>query len=78
MTREEAKSLFRNDKDSYGKPKSIMTKIDLIYDEFEKEKQELITPLKKLNELINSTCNCAKPWGVSGKCVICTRPIKIS
>ena len=36
MTREEAKELFRNDKDSYGKPKSVMTKIDLIFDSFEK------------------------------------------
>lgn len=35
MKREEAKELFRNDKDAYGKPKAIMTKIDKIYDEFE-------------------------------------------
>ncbi|MFA5723208.1 MAG: hypothetical protein WC979_03035 [Candidatus Pacearchaeota archaeon] len=37
MNREEAKDLIRNDKDSYGKPKAIMTKIDAIYDEFEAE-----------------------------------------
>jgi len=37
MTREEAKQLFREDKDAYGKPKAIMTKIDKIYDEFESE-----------------------------------------
>ena len=38
MTRDEAKELFRNGKDSYGKPKAVMTKIDQIYDDFEKEK----------------------------------------
>ena len=37
MTKEEAKELFRNDKDSYGKPRAIMSKISKIYDEFEKE-----------------------------------------
>ena len=35
MTREEAKELFRQDKDTYGKPRKIMTKIDKIYDDFE-------------------------------------------
>lgn len=38
MTREEAKDLFRKDVDAYGKPKKIMTKIDMIFDDFEKEK----------------------------------------
>jgi len=37
MTREEAKEMFRNDKDSYGKPRGVMGKIDKIYDEFEGE-----------------------------------------
>lgn len=37
MTREEAKELFRSDKDSYGKPKAVMTKINAIYDDFDKE-----------------------------------------
>ena len=37
MKRDEAKEMFRKDKDAYGKPKAIMHKIDLIYDEFEKE-----------------------------------------
>lgn len=32
ITREEAKEMFRNDKDSFGKPKGIMGKIDMIYD----------------------------------------------
>ena len=35
MKREEAKDLFRKDKDSYGKPKAIMSKIDKIYDDFD-------------------------------------------
>ena len=35
MTRKEAKKLFREDTNSYGKPKSIMSKIDKIYDDFE-------------------------------------------
>jgi len=35
MNREEAKKMFRDDKDSYGKPKAIISKIDKIYDEFE-------------------------------------------
>ena len=35
MTREEAKELFRQDRDAYGKPRKIMTKIDKIYDDFE-------------------------------------------
>jgi len=37
MTREEAKELFRSDKDSCGKPKHIMRNIDRIYDDFEKD-----------------------------------------
>ena len=41
MTRDEAKEMFRTDKDSYGKPKSIMTKLDKIFDEFELEKKTL-------------------------------------
>ena len=36
MTREEAKDLFSNDQDAYGKPKHIMDNIDAIYDSFEK------------------------------------------
>lgn len=37
LTREEAKELFRSDKDGYGKPKAVMTKINAIYDDFNKE-----------------------------------------
>lgn len=42
MTREEAKEMFRSDKDSYGKPKAVMHKIDKIYDEF--EAMQSVTP----------------------------------
>jgi len=38
MTREEAKELFRNDRDAYGKPRHIMKNIDKIYDDFEAER----------------------------------------
>ena len=41
MTREEAKQMFREDKDSYGKPRAVMTKIDKIYDDFEQEKEDM-------------------------------------
>lgn len=37
MTREEAKEMFRKDKDAYGKPRHIMKNIDKIYDDFEAE-----------------------------------------
>ena len=39
MKREDAKELFRSDKDSYGKPKHIMKNIDRIYDEFDAIRQ---------------------------------------
>ena len=37
MTREEAKDLFRMDRDAYGKPKAVMTKLDKIYDSIEED-----------------------------------------
>jgi len=37
MDREQAKELFRGDKDSYGKPKQIMAKLDIIFDDFDAE-----------------------------------------
>lgn len=40
MTREEAKQMFREDKDAYGKARGVMGKIDKIYDDFEKELKE--------------------------------------
>jgi len=35
ISREEAKQMFRDDKDAYGKPRAIMSKIDIIYDSLE-------------------------------------------
>jgi hypothetical protein len=37
MTREEAKELFRNDKNSQGCYKAVLTKVDAIFDSLEKE-----------------------------------------
>lgn len=37
MNRNQAKDLFRKDKDAYGKPKGIMGKIDHIFDELENQ-----------------------------------------
>ena len=55
MTRKKAKELFRNDKDSYGKPKAIMAKIDKIYDDFMQE----IDGIYKATNIISRTCsNC--------------------
>ena len=45
MTREQAKSLFIDDKDAYGKPKGVMGKIDKIFDEFEKDKSNTLNRL---------------------------------
>jgi hypothetical protein len=45
MTREDAKKWFRTDIDSYGKPKSIMNKINKIYDDMEKHPQVSDCPL---------------------------------
>jgi len=42
MTREEAKAMFRNDVDAYGKPKGIMKKIDKIFDDFEAELKDTV------------------------------------
>lgn len=41
MTREEAKDLFITNRDVYGKPRSIMSKIDKIYMDFEKQLEEV-------------------------------------
>ena len=38
MTREEVKQMFRDDVDSFGKPRAIMTKIDAIYNSLDKQK----------------------------------------
>jgi len=50
MTREEAKKWFKEDVDSYGKPKAIMSKIDKIYDDFD----FILTDItKRLDEIHN-------------------------
>jgi len=54
MKREEAKDLFREDLDSYGKPKGIMGKIDLIYDDHETEIQYLRNAISQQKELIDT------------------------
>jgi len=54
MTRDEAKELFRKDKDSYGKPKGVMGKIDQIYDEFE-ERELTKTSMEILLEDVITT-----------------------
>lgn len=41
MTREQAKDLFRNDYNSYGKPKAIMAKVDKVYDVVEAREAEI-------------------------------------
>lgn len=65
MNREEAKELFRNDKDAYGKPKAVMAKIDRIYDEFEastpsvpgKTAEEIFAGSKPLDESMQAVLN---------------------
>jgi hypothetical protein len=64
MTREEAKDLFRTDLNSYGCPKKIMSKIDMIFDSFEKssyQKKQIALLDKYLedytDDLGNAGCN---------------------
>jgi len=52
MTREAAKQMFRDDKDAYGKPRSVMRKIDAIYDAIEKQKTTQTSELRKLYKRI--------------------------
>jgi hypothetical protein len=57
MTREEAKQMFRDDKNSQGCYKAVLTKIDWIYDAFEKEQRdldELEEDCHKLNDKLES------------------------
>ena len=51
MTREEAKQMFRDDKNSYGAYKAVMSKINKIYDDFENE-----SPPIHILEGITNTC----------------------
>jgi len=41
MTRKEAKELFKKDKNAYGYANAPMTKIDEIYDDFEKIENDI-------------------------------------
>lgn len=60
MNREEAKNLFRNDVDSYGKPKAIMGKLDLIFDNLQPLKMYHINPRNwGINWYICATCKQA-------------------
>ena len=42
MTREQAKELFRTDKDAYGKPKHALTNVDAIYDSLQHDLQGMM------------------------------------
>lgn len=53
MERKEAKELFKKDKDSYGKPRSIMSKIDKIFNEFEEESLQIPDIRNKLSPITN-------------------------
>lgn len=49
-----AKKIFRDDKDSYGKPKATMSKIDKIFDDFdniEDQYKELLECIQKMMEV---------------------------
>lgn len=70
MNREAAKDMFRKDKDSYGKPKAIMKKIDKIYDEFETEIEYSIIPItykdRDYNEYVNALNECGEDGWIVG------------
>jgi len=63
MTREEAKEMFRNDKDSYGKPRAVMSKIDKIFDEFEKESLDIPDIRNKLSPITTFINIFEEGWG---------------
>lgn len=48
ISREQAKELFRNDRDAYGKPRAIMSKIDKIYDSIEEHNNEKLDEFEKI------------------------------
>ena len=50
ITREEAKEMFRSDKDAFGKPRGVMKKIDAIYDSIDNQ-------LNKANSLLSESIN---------------------
>ncbi len=68
MTREEAKKMFREDVDAYGKPKKIMTKIDKIFDYFENRSCENCKYYKKSISQDYETCFLIKNNGYNLDC----------
>jgi len=51
MTREEAKQMFRDDKNSQGCYKAVLTKVDKIYDAFEEQiKQGQSLPIDSVSK----------------------------
>ena len=55
MTREEAKKMFRDDKNSQGCYKAVLTKIDKIYDAFEEQiKQGQLLPIDSVSGMFSS------------------------
>ena len=68
MNRKAAKKMFREDKDSYGKSKAIMSKIDKIYDEFEVEYEYSIIPVSFSNydEYVNILNDYGKDGWILG------------
>lgn len=40
-------------------------------------KSNITTKLTKAISDTNDICKCKKPWGVSGMCIVCEKPIKI-
>ncbi len=61
MNYKEAKKLFTEDKDSYGKPKAIITKLKRIFAEFEAEKKQ--KPTKVV--ITEDTLVCSQCGGTS-------------
>lgn len=70
MNREEAKELFRNDKNSYGGVKSPMSKVDQIYDEFESQLLKMSKAVVKnavsyIDDLVGEGCHYCKASDMS-------------
>ena len=63
MNREEAKELFRKDKDSFGCYKAVMTKIDKIYNSFDR-KRKLIDEVTNLHPAYGTSRGWS--WYVGG------------
>lgn len=71
MNREQAKKMFREDKDSYGKPKAVMSKIDKIYDEFETQIEYSIIPIsyKKYDDYVDALNECGEDGWIVGEMI---------